>query len=266
MWRQNSSKQLTNAGNTTALLDTELLLGNILNKDRSWLAAHEDFLLPNDVLITINSLLNRRLEHEPIAYILGRQEFYGRMFRVDKTVLVPRPESESIIELFKMLKLPQKALIADVGCGSGALGITATLERPGNRIFFLDIDEKVFQVAKDNAQTHKLQGPHFYKGDLLEAKAERYDVLLCNLPYVPLGYPVNDAAQFEPAHALYSGEDGLDHFRKLFKQLATGLFGTPTILSESLPAQHAALEALAKAHKYKLHTTDGFAQLLIYKG
>ena len=99
MWRQNSSKQLTNAGNTTALLDTELLLGNILNKDRSWLAAHEDFLLPNDVLITINSLLNRRLEHEPIAYILGRQEFYGRMFYL---IIIERLSPNSLFSVTRI--------------------------------------------------------------------------------------------------------------------------------------------------------------------
>ncbi len=247
----------------TARLDAELLLCHILKKDRSWLIGHADYILDSNNIKLLGEYIQRRSLHEPIAYIRGVQEFYGRNFFIDNTVLVPRPESESIIELFKTLILPASALIADVGCGSGALGVTAVLERPGNQVCFLDIDNTVFKIVKKNIALHDLQNRNCFTGNLLAAHPAKYDVLLCNLPYVPTGHKVNKAAKHEPKIALYSGLDGLDHFRSLLKQLKTGEYGHPVVITESFPEQHPQITKIARAAGWHLSNTLGFAQLFM---
>lgn len=260
-WLKDGAGMLAKKSIASARLDVELLLADELNKDRSWLVAHSDDELASDSAKKLDSELKRRAKYEPLAYIRQKQEFYGREFYVNKSVLVPRPESETIIELFKKLPLPTHAKIADVGCGSGALGITAALERPGVEVNFLDIDEKVFIIAKKNAGTYGLTTAACYKGNLLEARPEEYDALLCNLPYVPDNYPVNEAAKYEPRHALYSGPDGLDHYKELFNQLSRGMFGTPCIITESLPEQHNGLVEIALQSNYKLYEKKDFVMV-----
>lgn len=264
-WLEKAQEKLINTGVETPRLDAEVILADVLKVDRSWLLAHDDdlqgaSLLQGVSLQKANRMLERRINHEPVAYILGYKEFYGREFLVDNRVLVPRPETEQIIEEFKKLKLPKNAVVADIGCGSGALAVTAKLEKPSIQIKLLDIDENVFITAKKNARNHKIQA-QYYQGDLLEAWPIYYDVLLCNLPYVPDKYPVNKSTEFEPRVALYSGADGLNHYRRLFYQLSNEKYGSPIVIVESLLQQHEKLAKIAKLAGYKLTSEKDLVQV-----
>jgi release factor glutamine methyltransferase len=153
---------------TTPLLDAEVLLCDELNVNKAWLLAHNDAVLQGVSLQRMDIRVLRRVSGEPLAYIRGFAEFYGRRFVVNSDVLVPRPESESIIELFiKEYRGEAVAKVADVGSGSGALGITAVLELPQISVDFYDIDKNTLRVAQINAQKHNVDS-QFFTSDLLE--------------------------------------------------------------------------------------------------
>ena len=179
---------------------------------------------------------------------------------VNKFVLEPRPESETMIELLKILKLPTKPIIADIGTGSGALGITAALEITGAEVDLYDIDSNCLAVAKHNSHLHELR-LHALKRDLLNRPARRYDVLLANLPYVPATWKINEAAMKEPKIAIYGGQDGLDHYRRLFSQLARQHKPSQFVLTEALPPQHQKLAEIAAEHGYDLRASQDFIQV-----
>ena len=241
----------------TPRLDAEILLSYDLSESRAWLLAHT-----NETLFVSGKLmdsLNRRLQSEPIAYIIGRQEFYGRVFKVTQHVLVPRPESESIIELGKIYT-DKQSRIADIGCGSGALGISLALEAGVGSADFYDIDPRALSVAKTNAKHYTIAGT-YYKNDLLENCHESYDIVLANLPYVPETYEINNAAAHEPRHALFGGADGLELYRRLFSQLSS-LPSTPAVvITESLPFQQPKLRAIARTNNYFEKDTAGLVQV-----
>jgi release factor glutamine methyltransferase len=262
-WLENAVRELRKAGIETPELDAGVLLADSLKKDRSYLNAHSDYEIPKTICKIANAKLDRRLTYEPMAYVRGKQEFYGREFTVNKHVLVPRPESEDIIEEFKKISLPDNAVVADVGCGSGALGITAKLECPDIEMNLLDIDENALAIAEMNAQQHKIKS-QYYCGNLLEACLTSYDVLLCNLPYIPENYPINQSARHEPSLALFSGKDGLDHYRGLFKQLSTKKFGTPILICESLVQQQKTFIEIARIHRYHCCGTAGLTLVFKY--
>jgi len=261
-WLARATKQLTNTGIETARLDCLVLLADLLEQDKAWLLAHPEHVLTDEQQTTLAAQLTERITHSPLAYIRGKTEFYGRDFIVTPDVLVPRPESEAMIDLLKQLDL-KKPRIADIGTGSGALGITADLEVPGAVVAAVDIDEACLDVCKRNAVVHAA-AISLFSGDLLEPFLQKDsdfkpEILLCNLPYVPNEYLVNQAARHEPRLALFGGSDGLDLFRRLFKQ-ATHL-KPQYILTESLPEQHEELAKIAAAHRFKLQTSDDFIQL-----
>jgi release factor glutamine methyltransferase len=253
-WLSAAAQTLNAAGVTTARLDSLVLLEDCLQKERSHLLAHPETKLTNAQEKTLTTQLERRAQHEPLAYIRGTTEFYGRDFIIDHRVLEPRPESETIIELLKGLKLPVKPQIVDVGTGSGMLAITAKLELPQAVVTAVDIDPNCLAVGVQNAQKHQLDIT-FLEQDLYDGPA---DILLCNLPYVPDNFQINQAAMHEPRLAIFGGSDGLDLYRKLFSQLKH----KPTyILTESLPPQHETLAAIATEYGYTLAKTDDFIQL-----
>lgn len=254
-----ASVEVLEAANNTGRLDAEVLLSDALEKNRAWVLAHPDYELDKETVKKLEVQLKRREKHEPLAYIRGKVEFYGREFFVDESVLVPRPESETMIELFKKLDLPKNPIIADIGSGSGAIGITASLEVKGMTLHLIDIDPKTLVTAEHNARDCDVRA-HFHKGNLLDAYKEKYDVLLCNLPYVPESYTINAAAMTEPKIAIFGGADGLDLYRALFAQLQTGNFGEPVVLTESLPFQHSDLRNIASEAGYSEIIEDDFIQ------
>jgi len=255
-----ATAKLETAGIGTARLDCLVLLEDELGKERSWLLSRPEIALQGRTLQSVNAKLKRRLDHEPLAYIRGKTEFYGREFYVDSRVLEPRPESETMIELLKALRLPVTTKIADVGSGSGALGITAYLEVPRTRVDFYDVDPQTLEVAEHNAKTHKVLSRYFHS-DLLQRAPQAYDVILANLPYVPARYQINKAARHEPNVAIFGGGDGLALYRRLFNQLSFSYVKPRYVLCEAMPFQHAGLQIIAESAGFRCHRHQDFIQV-----
>lgn len=183
-WLAAAAAQLRTAGIASSRLDSELLLSHVLQRPRHWLHAHGDSTLLHEQYAQAEQLLTRRLRHEPLAYLVGYKEFYGRDFVVSPAVLVPRPETEQMITLLLQLIQPTQRTIADVGTGSGILAITAQLELPQCQVDAYDISPKALAIAQHNSKQHGATSVHFIQSDLLAAAQQRYDVILANLPYV----------------------------------------------------------------------------------
>jgi len=260
-WLRDAEKKLSDAGVGTARLDALVLLEDVSGRDRAWLLAHPEHELSSAEQSRLTKLLNLRAEHQPLAYVRGKTEFYGRTFVITPAVLEPRPESETMIDLLKKLPdLPGTVLIADVGAGSGAIGITAKLELPKARVELLEIDPEAIKVAQKNVDLFTIP-IKITASDLLQNTKQANDILLCNLPYVPDGYAINPPAMREPRLAIFGGPDGLDIYRRLFEQVENLKHKPLFILCESLPPQHEALASIAQNAGYNLQQTDDFIQV-----
>jgi release factor glutamine methyltransferase len=201
--------------------DAELLLLYTLGKDKAWLMAHDGEEISADDAGLYAEMLVRRCLGEPMQYIVGETEFYGLPFRVTPDVLIPRPETEhlveTVIELADRFKTPR---IVDVGTGSGAIAVALASHLKGAAITAIDISAMALAVARQNAEMNGvLQRIDLAEGDLLEPVAERqFEIVVSNPPYVPeidratLSVEVRD---HEPAIALFAGGDGLDIYRRL---------------------------------------------------
>ena len=271
-----AQKQLETAGIGTARLDALVLLEDVLGHDRAWVLAHPEHEISAEKARRLTNLLKRRSQHEPLAYIRGHTEFYGRKFVITSDVLEPRSESETLIDLLKALpvfdrldsstsvqraKSRKTVKIGDVGTGSGALGITTALELQNTQVDLLDIDPKALKVAKINVDKFTLN-LNVVKSDLLADTRQDYDVLVCNLPYVPDNFEINLAAGREPKVAIFGGPDGLDIYRRLFKQIKARTVKPLYILIEALPTQHAVLDEVVRQAGYKIIKKNDFIQVL----
>jgi release factor glutamine methyltransferase len=197
-----------------ARVDAEQLLLHVLGKDRAWLLANSDDEVAEDKAAHYVELLERRRKGEPIQYITGETEFYGLPFHVSPDVLIPRPETEHLVE--KVIELAacfEQPRIVDVGTGSGAIAVALAHKLPHARVVATDISSRAVTVARENAKRNGV-GLRFFLGDLLAPVAgERFEIVVSNPPYVPatdratLSVEVRD---YEPAPALFAGEDGLD--------------------------------------------------------
>jgi release factor glutamine methyltransferase len=257
---KSAEKKLRDAGISSARLDILILLEDSLHKDRSWILAHQEHELGSLQARRLERKVERRAKHTPLAYIRGHSEFYGRSFRVNRHVLEPRPESETMITLLKNFRLPDKPAIADVGTGNGAIGITAALEIPGSIVDLYDISSGALAVAKHNVHLHELH-LHARKMNLLRRPLRPYDIVLANMPYVPDSWKINEAALLEPKIAIFGGPDGLDVYRKLFAQLHRFTWQPKYVLTEALPPQHDGLAAVAALNDFKLLKSDDFIQV-----
>jgi release factor glutamine methyltransferase len=211
-----TSAYLAAKGSPTARLDGELLLGEVLGLSRLELYLHHDRPLTPGELDALRPLVRRRGEGEPVAYILGRAGFRGIELAVDPRVLLPRPETEGLVEIGLAL-LPRGGSLVDVGTGSGAIAIAAAQERPDATVTAVDLASDALAVAQANAVTCGVD-VEFLLGDLLEPVAGRgVDVILANLPYIAEGDPrvEEHVKRYEPKLALYAGSDGLDAIRRL---------------------------------------------------
>lgn len=249
----------------SAELDALVLLEDAVGKDRAWLLARPEYQLSTAQQQKLKNVLKRRAQHEPLAYIRQKIEFYGREFVLTPAVLQPRPESETMIDLLKELPLKSaQPIIADVGTGSGAIGITAQLELPQSQVELLEIDPKACKVAKINVDKFTLNIP-VIAGDLLAQTKSPYDILLCNLPYVPDDFRINLAAGHEPKRAIFGGADGLDLYRRLGNQVNKRPDKPLYILCESLPYQHADLARIVAEVGYKQVQEADFIQVFTYQ-
>lgn len=225
-------------------IDARRILAHVLDRDAAWLIAHSGDRLPADALARLHALVARRAAGEPLAYVVGSAWFYGREFLVSPDVLVPRPETEHIVEAAladlraRHGHSVRRLRACDVGTGSGAIALTLAAEFPGLEVVASDVSEPALSVARRNAVRLELEARvHFVRGDLAApiAPLGPYDCVVANLPYVPsVDVPVMpDPVGFEPRIALDGGEDGLALYRRL-------LVGLPRMLA---PGGSAFLEA-----------------------
>ena len=208
---------LDEARTPAARLTAEVLLCHALGKERSYLYSHPEAELSELAWIHYGRYLHERMQGKPTQYITKRQEFYGREFRVTPAVLIPRPETEHLIETALRLA-PRAESFIDVGCGSGAIAVTFALECPGARAMAADISAPALAVARENARRLGAR-VEFLVGDLLEPVATgSLDLVLSNPPYVPetdkavLQQEVRD---YEPEVALYGGPTGVEIYERL---------------------------------------------------
>lgn len=248
-------------GVESARLDALILLEDVTGKNRTHLLAHPELGLTDEQQKRLDEMAMRRLTHEPLAYIRGKVEFYGREFIVNKHVLVPRPESESMIDTLN--RYGDIPTIIDVGTGSGALAISAKLIKPKSEVIGIDIDDNCLKIARKNAEKIGAEVT-FRHGDLLRGitidSLPGPVVILANLPYVPNKYIVNEAAKHEPSLALFGGPDGLDLYRVMFDQLDKFEDQEMIVITEALESQHINLAGIAKGHSFVPGSSTGLAQ------
>jgi len=261
-WLQNSTDVLKTSHIESAQLDSEILLADLLERDRSWILAHPEHEINRAQLSALEEKIKRRTNHEPMAYIRGKQEFYGRDFIANQDTLTPRPETETLIELaLEILKNHTIVSVADIGTGSGCIIISLQLESESKAVFTgYDISEEALIVAKQNA-TVLQSSALFEKADIKELAEQKWqsaELIVANLPYVPDEYVINKAATHEPKIALFSGADGLDLYRVLFSRLSSV---NMIVLTESLAMQHKDLEEIARMRGYKLIKSNDLIQV-----
>ena len=199
--------------------DAELLLLHVLQKPRSWLFTHADDVLEMDVQTAYETLLGRREAGEPVAYITGSRGFWTLELEVSPATLIPRPETELLVEL-ALQRLPPdfNGSVADLGTGSGAIALAIARERPHAQVVAADASVAALDVARRNAQRHAIDNVSFAHGDWLAPLAgQRFELIVSNPPYIEAADPhlARGDLRFEPAGALASGSDGLDDIRRI---------------------------------------------------
>jgi release factor glutamine methyltransferase len=226
--------------------DSEILLSFALRKDRTWVLAHTELELTEIQLADVQSLIDRRLQGEPIAYITGEKEFYGRMFTVTSDVLIPRPATEGLIDAFMQFRRDRtqrmfqidsgivalsllfrkegdaNLAVVDIGTGSGCIAVTLAHLFPNAEIIATDVSDAALSTAKSNAKKHHVSDRiDFCKGSLLTPinDVKSPFLIISNPPYIPVGTPLaRDVSDFEPSGALFAGSDGMDVLVPLFTE------------------------------------------------
>ncbi len=254
----NAHSWLKIAKTKIANLDAELILAHILHQERIFLHTHPETELTKRQISAANKLLARRQNHEPLAYILGYKEFYGRNFQVNKNVLIPRPESETIIELTKQIQ-PTPKNIADIGTGSGCIAITLALELTNTHIVATDICKKALNLAAKNATNLSAQNITFIQSDLLTKLPDhKFDLICANLPYVDQLWAWNSPELiYEPKKALYASNNGLQLIFKLIESAPKYLNQHGQLILESDHTQHPAIKKYAQSHNFEHISTSG---------
>jgi release factor glutamine methyltransferase len=235
-------------------LDAEVLLAHVLDTERSRLPLHWDDCLTAEQAHAYNALIQRRLAREPVAYLIGRRPFYDVDLVVNPHVLIPRPETEHLVEeALGWAQARQGPLrIADVGTGSGAIAIVLARHLPQSHVWAIDISREALAVASLNATRYDLVGRiTFLQGDLLAPLAGTVDLVAANLPYVrreELPELMADVRDYEPEQALVGGLAGLDLIERIMPQLAEHLARPGLALLEIDPRQAEAVRRLAQQH------------------
>lgn len=255
-WLERAKSELRAIGISTARLDAEIILAHTLRKPRTWLQAHATEQLDGRQLDVANARFDLRLDRVPVAYIIGHKEFYGRTFKVSTATLIPRPESESLIELLASALPPEPLItrqpplrLVDVGTGSGNLGITAKLQYPELDVTLIDNSRHALTIAEDNA-TNLQATVGYLKSNLLEAYPFSADIIMANLPYVDARWPRSPETNHEPPEALFASDGGLALIYELINQTKEKLVLGGKLLLEADPVQHAAI--ISSAHQQNL--------------
>lgn len=236
--RKNAHERLkVREGIDSPELDADLIIMNILGIDRTALLSR-NMNVSDAAVVEVNAAVNRRISGMPVRYITGKTEFMSLEFYVNRDVLIPRSETETLAEAvigrYRNLNSPVKIL--DIGCGSGCIGLSLGFYIPHSTVTCLDISEKALRVAKRNAKAHRLESrTKFICGDITdkniidETAEEEYDCIVSNPPYIPtddISDLQTEIVDFEPLVALDGGEDGLDFYRVLTEKIIPKKGGT----------------------------------------
>ncbi len=232
---------------TSAHLDAEVLLSHVTKKPKGYLISHQQKKLTTNQYQKFTRLINRRVKQTPIAYLTNHKEFYGLDFFVNEHVLIPRPETELLIEesvaAVRNLQADDKSkkiILADIGTGSGCIAVTLAKYLPNIKVYATDVSDAALNVAKKNAQTHKVSSRiTFTKGNMLLALKKTLqrvplNIIVTNLPYLTKNELRN--VPHEPRQALYGGKMGFEYIEKLIMQAAE-LDPVPVLLLEIAPTQ-----------------------------
>jgi release factor glutamine methyltransferase len=250
------ARRLIQPASDSAALDAQRLLAEVLGVDRAYLLAHPEQTLTAEQDVHFTALVERCAAGEPLAYLLRRHAFYDRDLIVSPAVLVPRPETELLLERALAFEKSRPALTAvDVGTGSGALAVILSALCPHATVYATDMSLAALAVARQNAAQYQANVT-FYEGDLLLPLLQRdihVDLIMANLPYIPSSeVPMLAVSQYEPILALDGGEDGLDLVRRLLVQAQTcinprGLIVLEIGAGQGVAASHAALAVFPDA-------------------
>jgi release factor glutamine methyltransferase len=285
-WFKSSTQQLQASGIKSAQLDSLIILEHVLKISRTNLLVHFDKAIKNSQKKILNHCLELRLQHRPIAYITNSIEFYGFNFYVDDRVLIPRPESEELVtkanlmiylfyiirllvkfelgpnfELFQRLKFN----VADLGTGSGNIGISLSLINPYSRVDLIEKSSKAIEVCRLNVVKNN-QKNQIFLSEFSKIDLSNYDFIVANLPYLPSKLKLNRATSYEPNTALFSGQDGLKDYTKLFQVISKSSKKPLLIILEKLDFLDNQLLKLAELNNYHsiIKTKFMFCFLLNY--
>lgn len=252
-WIRSARRTLEEAGFESARVEADLLAGHVLGVGREWLFAHPEAPFPE---LAGLGLLQRRLSGEPIAYLLGRKEFMGHVFRVRQGVLIPRPETEILVEAALDLMPPadggtstperRRFSVLDLCCGTGCIGISMALARPDVQVLSVDLDPTAVAVTQENAERLLPEDARFEcrLGDLYDSVGDQtFSAILCNPPYIAEGDPRVDPQvhAFEPSIALYAEGEGLGVIERVLNGAPQRLSPDGVLLLEMGEGQEAAV-------------------------
>jgi release factor glutamine methyltransferase len=239
-----ATQRLEEAGSDTASLDAQVILAHIMNKERGWLFAHYDQALTPEEAEKFTEMVARRAAAEPVAYLVGHREFYGLDLTVDHRVLIPRPETELLVDavLDHIESRPNPNVrMVDVGTGSGAVAVAVAANSPTVQIYAVDLSPSALVVAKENVARHDSRGQiTLLQGDLLSTLPEPVDIIAANLPYITSDEYLNlmaDVRDYEPRLALEAGPEGLDLIERLLDQAPGHLYPGGVLFLEIGPNQ-----------------------------
>ena len=232
-----ASKILENSSSVSSKLDSEILLSEVIKKNRQYLLLNSNEELKKENIKSFDYLVKRRKKGEPIAYLINKKEFWKQNFYINQNVLIPRPDTETLVEeTLKLFNVNSKLNMLDIGTGSGCILLSILKER---RNFFgtgIDISKKAINVARFNAKMHQLSNRvKFYNSDVDNFNIGKYDLIVSNPPYVEvlnLKYLENDVVNFEPKLALNGGIDGFSKIRKVIDKAAVLIKKTGKLVLE----------------------------------
>lgn len=253
----------------TALLDTELLLCHSLSVDRAWLKTWPDKILSAPDMQRFEHLFRRRLEGEPVAFIIGSQGFWTLDLKVSPHTLIPRPETELLVETAMQLELPNNSQVLDLGTGTGAIALALASEYPQWQMTAVDVQASAVELAEQNRLACRLKNVTIYQSDWFAAVANRqpqtlFNLIVSNPPYIEIddAHLFEGDVRFEPASALVSGTQGLDDLQLVIGQSSGFLAPAGWLLVEHGHAQGLAVRDLFNEAGYVLvETRQDYNQL-----
>ncbi|HNY47722.1 MAG TPA: peptide chain release factor N(5)-glutamine methyltransferase [Casimicrobium sp.] len=233
-------------------IELRMLLGHVLQREYAWLIAHDLEALDDATAAEFESLVARRVAGEPIAYLLGEREFYGRNFRCTPAALIPRPETELLVDVALTRIAPNESIrILDVGTGTGCIAITLALERPHAAVTAIDISPDALALARDNAQRLGATNIDFIESNWFAAVSDsaQFDLIVSNPPYIVPGdaHLTQGDLRFEPAVALADAVDGVESYRQLLRGAVKHLLSDGWLVVEHGYDQGESVPALFRA-------------------